>query len=215
MKETKDLSKTYLWLDTEFTSLDLDCAQLLQLAIVATDARLKRIFEPATDLNIYFRLKDDSRLSPWVAENLRDLLNVCRSSKAVSIAAARVEVENWLFRNFGEQRPDISMRPIIAGNSLFCDLSLIRRSIPELSDFANYRILDVSAWKVHLANAEMLEPFDKDSIESIESNLTWPRVGTGGEHDAYFDVQASIAELNYYTNALSAKIGDKRCRLSR
>ncbi len=211
MKTINDLSKTYLWLDTEFTSLELDQAELLQVAIVATDAQLNRVSSSDQDLNIHIRINDDVCLSPWVSENLLDLVALCRSDVAVPLADARTAVERWLNLNFGEQRDDISMRPIIAGNSLFCDLSLIRRFMPELADFVNYRILDVSSWKVHLKNTETVPPFDKESIAAIESNLPWPLAGDGREHDAYFDVQSSIAELNYYMKALSGQTGEAQC----
>ncbi len=209
MKAIDDLSKTYFWIDTEFTSLDLDVAELLQVSIVATDANLNRVLSPDQDLNIYTRLGDDAQLSPWVAENLSELIAICRSDEALSLAEARSAIGRWLISNFGEQRADISMRPIIAGNSLFCDLSLIRRFVPELIDFANYRILDVSSWKVHIRNTSIVEPFDKDSVEAIESNLNWMLAGGGREHDAYFDVQASIAELGYYMKALRGRMGGR------
>ncbi len=208
MKTIEDLSKTYLWLDTEFTSLEIDRADLLQVAIVATDSNLNRVFSSDKDLNIHIKLEDDADLSPWVAENLCGLVALCRSDAALPIDDVRIAVKCWLADNFGEKRDDVSMRPIIAGNSLFCDLCLIRRCIPELADFANYRILDVSSWKVHLKNTNTIPAFEKDNGEAIQANLPWALAGNGSEHDAYFDVQASISELNYYMKELT-HAGDK------
>ncbi|HKL20166.1 MAG TPA: hypothetical protein VJ904_00080, partial [Tichowtungia sp.] len=74
-------STAYVWFDTEFTSLDLDKAQLLQVSVMLTDKDLRRITPPEEDINFYIRVAEGVPLSPWVQKNLPDLVKRCRSSK--------------------------------------------------------------------------------------------------------------------------------------
>ena len=78
----------YAWFDAEFTSLELDQARLLQVAVIVTDANLQRIAPKDADLNLCIRLEEDEAVSPWVAENLSGLVEECRSAAAVSLEEA-------------------------------------------------------------------------------------------------------------------------------
>ena len=62
-------STAYVWFDTEFTSLDLDEAQLLQVSVMLTDKDLKRLTPPEEDINIYIRLPENVKVSPWVEKH--------------------------------------------------------------------------------------------------------------------------------------------------
>lgn len=198
MIDREKISDIYLWFDTEFTTLELEEARLLQVAMIATNARLERIMPAEHDLNLYVSINADHDVSPWVAENLPALVARCKSDESVSISAVDARVSRWLEEHFGPTRKDISDRPVLAGNSLCCDWFLARKYLPRLSAFTNYRMLDVSAWKVHWINAGLGPEFSKDTPKSISEFLPFALVGAGDKHDAYFDVQASIAELNFY-----------------
>ncbi len=75
---SRKASTAYVWFDTEFTSLELDEAQLLQVAVMLTDKNLKRITPPEEDLCFHIRLSDTVPLSPWVEKNLPELVKKCR-----------------------------------------------------------------------------------------------------------------------------------------
>jgi len=207
MRTRKDLSDIYLWFDTEFTTLEFEEARLLQVALIATDAQLARIMPPEKDIDIIVKLDDDAEISPWVAENLPDLIERCRMDDALPVSHLNAKIDAWLKGNFGPLRKDISKRPILAGNSHACDWLLARKYIPSLIEFSNYRMLDVSAWKVHWQNAGLGPAFEKEDREYIQSHLPFDLAGDGERHDAYFDVQASVAELFYYTQAIK-KLGE-------
>jgi oligoribonuclease len=204
MKNKKDISDIYLWFDTEFSSLELDDARLLQVALLPTDAALRRVAPPEHDLNIFIRLAPDEPVSPWVAENLSELVSRCRSADALPVEELDGVVAGWLADNFGDIRDGILERPALAGNSHACDWFLARKFIPSLVDFTSYRMLDVSSWKLHWKNSGRRKEFSKDDRESIQRHLPFPLSGGGLKHDAYFDVQASIAELNYYLQQIEA-----------
>ena len=78
----KELKKTsaYVWFDAEFTSLELESARLLQVAVILTDHELKRLHPEADDINLNIRLEEGEQVSPWVEENLSGLVTRCRSA---------------------------------------------------------------------------------------------------------------------------------------
>lgn len=207
MLNRQDLSDIYLWFDTEFTTLELERAHLLQVALLPTDSQLNRIAAPKHDIDIVLRLDDSAEVSPWVEENLSKLLSRCRSPEALPISSLNSVISDWLKKNFGNMREDILKRPVLAGNSHACDWFLARRHIPRLIDFTSYRMLDVSAWKLHWKNSPERSEFTKEDPESIRTYLPFPLTGTAGKHDAYFDVQASIAEFSYYLHDLRENRG--------
>jgi len=87
-KQSDNAYKFYVWFDTEYTSLDLETAWLLQVAALITDTSLQRVLPPEYDVRLNIRLPDDITLSPWVEQNLPDLIKACRSPEAVNIDEA-------------------------------------------------------------------------------------------------------------------------------
>ena len=81
-------SAAYVWFDAEFTSLDLEQARLLQVALILTDTDLNRLHPAEEDLNLYIRMEEGEEVSPWVQENLPGLLANCRSDQAVPVEEA-------------------------------------------------------------------------------------------------------------------------------
>ncbi len=69
---------------------------------------------------------------------------------------------------------------VLAGNSIHNDRLFIRQWWPEVEDLLHYRMMDVSAWKVFMQGRHGLN-FEKKEV-----------------HRAFDDIQASIAELQYY-----------------
>jgi oligoribonuclease len=69
---------------------------------------------------------------------------------------------------------------ILAGNSIYNDRMFIKRWWPALDLKLHYRMLDVSAWKVFMQGKHDVQ-FEKKEI-----------------HRAFDDIQASIAELQFY-----------------
>jgi oligoribonuclease len=198
------ITPAYLWFDTEFTGLDTDHAALLQVALLVTDSSLRRLTAPDRDVNLCIRLDASAPVSPWVEKNLAGLLARCRSNEAVPLEEADRRLAALIDEAVGPPSDNIKRRPVLAGNTVHMDLTLARKFLPELTRRLHYRLLDVSTLKV-LWNDWFSQPaFDKGAPDLVRQHVP---AGLGlpvaGEHDAYYDIHASLAELNYYRQKLS------------
>lgn len=197
--EDSQPTPAYLWFDTEFSSLDFERAALLQIALVITDPGLKRLSGPEDDLNVHLRPDPGVDLSPWVRENLGHVLSHCRGDGALPAADADRVLCEYLDRMLGPPAADIRQRPVIAGNSVHADYYLSRLRLPGFLERVHYRILDVSAIKLMWCDMYGGEPFDKERPDWVRTWFPEAALPADGlAHDAYYDVQASIAEMAYY-----------------
>lgn len=209
MKKVKK-SSYYLWLDTEYTSLDHEKANLLQVALVITTPDLKRIVPQENDFRAWIRLPRGARVSPWVKTNLSDLLAVCRSEKALPIQKVNQALGAYLDRNIGKACIDSSEKPILAGNSVQYDWLLARAYLPSLVKRIHYRFVDVTSFKVIWQDHYRGKPFDKEDTKLINLYCPVGRIREeAARHDAYYDILTSIAELNYYRKHLRKIAGKK------
>ena len=203
MSETElKKSKAYIWFDAEFTSLELDQARLLQVAVIITDTNLNRIAPSEVDLNLCIRLEEGEAVSPWVAENLSGLVEKCRSAEAVSIEEADRQIAALLDQYCGTPCNEMSDRPVLSGNSVHNDWFLMRRFLPLFGSRLHYRLLDVSTIKIQWQDWAGKEPFDKESVEQLNQFFPGGGIDAANAHDALFDIKASIAELAFYRSSL-------------
>jgi oligoribonuclease len=199
-------STAYVWFDTEYSDLNLEGAHLLQVAAIITDADLRRLHTPEQDLKLYVRLPEHAPVSPWVEENLKDVLRICRSELALPLAEVEQGLLNLMDTCVTLPGGEDKRRPILAGNSVHADWWLARRFLPKFLSRLHYRHLDVTALKLQWQDWHEGEAFDKDNLEVMRAYFPGQLVGVEtGRHDAHYDVQASIAELNFYRHALLAK----------
>jgi oligoribonuclease len=191
-------STAYVWFDTEFTSLELDEAQLLQVAVMLTDKNLKRITPPEEDLNFYIRLSDTVPLSPWVEKNLPELVKKCRSREAVSLEEVDAKLTDYVDRWCGTPTKTIQKRPLMAGNSIHTDWILARKFLPTFISRLHYRLLDVSALKIQWLDLTDGTEFQKDDLKTVKKYFPEADLRRLRQHDAYYDIVASAAALAYY-----------------
>lgn len=195
----------YLWFDTEFTSLEPQHARLLQVALLVTDINLNRLTAPTDDVNLCIALEPETQVSGWVEENLGDLLSQCRSDTAVSLNEADALLAVLVDKAVGPAAKDIADRPVLAGNAVHMDLLMARTFLPQFEKRLHYRLLDVSTLKILWNDRHPEAPFDKDTPSIVADHLpptiTLP---AGTAHDAYYDIHASLAEMNYYRTRLLA-----------
>ena len=85
------------------------------------------------------------------------------------------DILKFIDDNFDTEKPIY-----LAGNSIHQDQKFIEREWPQLNKILHYRQLDVSAWKVFMQGAFGVN-YEKADV-----------------HRAHDDIQASIAELQYY-----------------
>lgn len=204
MNETIKKTSAYVWFDAEFTSLDLDNARLLQVAVIITDAELNRLHPETADLNLCITLEEGEAVSEWVEEHLAELVAQCRSDQAVSVEEADRQIAAMLDAYAGTPFDSISDRPVLAGNSVHNDWALMRRLLPLFGSRLHYRLLDVSTIKIQWMDLKGEAPFDKDSVELLNTYFPAAGIDAANAHDALFDIKASIAELAYYRRHLMA-----------
>jgi oligoribonuclease len=196
-------ARTYLWFDTEFSTLELEDARLLQAALVPTDTQFRRVLPASEDRRWIVQLPAGATCSPWVEEHLPDLVRRCRSAEAVPVERVNEDLNRLLGDWFGEPADEIEKRPVLAGNSLHADWMLSRRYLPALLKHCHYRHLDVSAFKVHWQRTGRPK-FDKDHPAEIRRWFPGEFNSGASEHDAHYDCLASISEMNRYWSDLSA-----------
>jgi oligoribonuclease len=198
-------TSAYVWFDAEFTSLELESARLLQVAVIVTDCELNRLYPESADLNLCIKLEEGEQVSEWVEEHLSGLVEQCRSDEAVTIDEADRQIAALLDQYAGTPYESIGDRPVLAGNSVHNDWYLMRRFLPMFGSRLHYRLLDVSTLKIQWQDWVGQPPFDKESVEEL--NLYFPGGGidAANAHDALFDIKASIAELAYYRAGLKLR----------
>jgi oligoribonuclease len=188
--------KFYVWFDTEYSSLELESAWLLQVAAMITDTSLRRVLPQEQDLCLTIRLPKNKTISPWVEKNLPELVRACRSPRAVDIPDADRRLSSYV-------DAIAQKRPVLAGNSIHEDRALIRRFLPLFLSRLNYRHLDVTSLKLEWKLLQPGKVFDKgnpDMIREYFPEAVLP--ASDNRHDAYYDLQASIAELAFYRRHL-------------
>jgi oligoribonuclease len=199
----RDKSRYYLWFDTEYSSLNLEEARLLQVAMIITDHKLRRVTESEEDLILHARLAPHARFSAWHQEHLADVLAACRSPEALPVPEINRRLGKYIDGVLGPISREIGRRPVLAGNSIHCDVALARRLLPDLVNRIHYRVLDVTSLKLEWRNWHRGAMFEKNNVELIRKYFKGCRLADGRRpHDAYYDVNASIAELAYYRAGL-------------
>jgi oligoribonuclease len=193
----------YVWFDTEYSTLELDNALLLQVAALVTNSSLKRVLPSSQDVQLTIRVPPGETFSPWVEQHLPDLVKTCRSSEAVDseVADERLAAYVDAVAGFPIERED--QRPVLAGNSIHADWYLTRRFLPRFLCRLHYRHLDVTSFKLEWKLIHPDLKFEKENPEFISRYFPEAVLpASDSRHDAYYDLQASIAELAFYRRFL-------------
>ena len=193
-------STAYVWFDTEYSSLELDGAVLLQVAMRITDADLQPLDPLRRDVNFFVKLPDGAEVSPWIRENMPDIVERCRSNDAITAADLDAHLAATVDRVVVVPGGEYKRRPILAGNSIHSDWFLAKKFLPRFLAKLHYRHLDVTALKLQWQDLRTHEEeFEKEDAALIAKYCPEPKIDPAAKrHDAYYDVQASIAELNFY-----------------
>ena len=208
------------WFDTEFTSLDLDGARLLQVSLVVTDVELRPLVPQAppgvpaaclvrNGLNIYLRRPADWIPGEFHRSEMLEVLERCAAS-SVEPAQADEWLAHYLDAAVGSPAASIRERPLLAGNSVHNDWFLARRDLPLFTARLHYRLLDVSALKSEWLAAlggDAPELLDKEDPSALLAAFPGADLAGGRAHDAYYDAQASLAELAWYRARLRSERG--------
>ncbi len=172
-----------LWVDLEMTGLDVEQDVILEVAAEITDFDLKtlasyeaRIQQPH-DL-VVERMQKNIWWKDFPA-NRDDFIAKLDTGKPSE--QVEQELVALIDEHFGEESA------ILAGNSIHNDRNFIKYWWPKLDLKLHYRMLDVSSLKVFMQGKYDVS-FEKKEV-----------------HRAFDDIQASIAELQFYLEYLSNK----------
>lgn len=165
-----------LWLDLEMTGLDSHKDVILEVAAEVTDFDFKTLesYEVRVRQNRRTVLNRMQANTWWrdFPENRDQFLD--KLEDGVPLKDVEQDLIALVGRHFDDELA------ILAGNSIYNDRSFIKSWMPRLELMLHYRMLDVSAWKV-LMQGKYGIIFDKKEA-----------------HRAFDDIQASIAELEFY-----------------
>ena len=165
-----------LWVDLEMTGLDVNSDVILEVAAEITDFNFKTLASyDAIVKQPKAEVANLMQKNLWWTEfpaNRDEFLNKVETGKDLST------VENEMIALVSEH---FNGEPaVLSGNSIHNDSKFISKYMPELNLKLHYRMLDVSAWKVFMQGKYGVK-FEKQEV-----------------HRAFDDIQASIAELQYY-----------------
>lgn len=164
------------WVDLEMTGLDCEKDVILEVAAEITDFNFKTLASYEARVSQKREVVvDRMQKNIWwqsYPENRDEFIQKLDDGKPLA------EVEQDLIRllqeHFGNEPA------VLAGNSIHNDRNFIKKWWPALDLKMHYRMLDVSSFKI-LMQGKYGVPFEKREV-----------------HRAFDDIQASIAELQYY-----------------
>jgi oligoribonuclease len=165
-----------LWVDLEMTGLDAEHDVILEVAAEVTDFEFKTL----TNYEAIVRqpremVVDRMQKNIWWKDypaNRDEFISKLDSGKASE--QVERELVELVEQHFGDEPA------VLAGNSIHNDRKFVAKWWPQLDLKLHYRMLDVSAWKVFMQGRYGVN-FEKKEV-----------------HRAFDDIQASIAELQYY-----------------
>ncbi len=175
MSSTQPLSPL-IWLDLEFTGLDVKDSVIVEIATVVTDGDLE-ILGTGPDLVINQPESILRKMPLWNQEHFGEsgLLAEIRQSQTTT-AMAEEQTISFLKKYCAPHTA------LLAGSSIYMDREFLRLYMPRLYDFVHYRIVDTNTLK------ELMHRW-------YPSVPDYPKIEP---HRAKGDILESIDELKYY-----------------
>jgi len=186
MIDKKRLPTKLLWVDLEMTGLDFTKDVILEVAAEITDFSFKTLASYEACVKqprgvVVDRMQKNIWWKDFPA-NRDSFINKLDDAKPAA------EVEQQLCALIDAQFGDEPA--VLAGNSIHNDRNFIKQWWPQLDLKLHYRMLDVSALKILMQGKYGIE-FEKKEV-----------------HRAFDDIQASIAELQYYLEWFGQATGE-------
>lgn len=162
-----------LWVDLEMTGLDVTTDVILEVAAEVTDFTFKTLASYEAIISqseTVLASMNEWAATQHAASGLTDRIRKEGRPESDVIH----ELVGFITAQFGSEPA------ILAGNSIHNDRMFIKRWWPEVDELLHYRMLDVSSFKI-VMQGKYGAMFEKNDA-----------------HRAFDDIQASIAELQYY-----------------
>jgi len=167
-----------VWVDLEMSGLNVENDKILEIACIITDANLTIIAEKEPIVILQSQELIDN-MDSWnrVHHTQSGLIDALRKSRWSTEEAER-EILNFVKEYCKPQKAPL------CGNSIWMDRLFLRRYMPLLEQYLNYRVIDVSSVK-QLANYWCSTP-GQDLFKKKNN------------HRALSDIKESIDELKFY-----------------
>src|SRR5215217_7509022 len=171
----------YLWFDAEYTTQDLECADILEIAVGATDINLRpfltkdvfglKITVNPTKDDPEHKLWDKLCVSDFVRKHQKELLDRSKKSE-VGYKTAADKLNEYL----NNIPVDDNFTPtfLFSGNSVHSDWYLAKKHLPQFAGNKRlgYRLFDVTAFKTEWQQYHNWpKAVDKEDRESIRRVL--------------------------------------------
>lgn len=162
-----------LWMDLEMTGLDPEKDVILEVACEVTDFDFKTLASYEAVITQTQNVLDT--MNSWSQEqhNKSGLIERIKSEGKAENDVIH-ELIGFIKAQFGGEPA------VLAGNSIHNDRGFVKKWWPQVEDLLHYRMLDVSSYKIIMQTKYNVQ-FQKKEV-----------------HRAFDDIQASIAELQYY-----------------
>jgi oligoribonuclease len=166
-----------LWIDLEMTGLDIKKDLIIEVACEVTDFNFKTLASYEAVISQSEEALENMNEWSKVQHKASGLTDRIRSEGRKEPDVVH-ELVGFIKAQFGDEPA------VLAGNSIHNDRDFIRKYWPQVEELLHYRMLDVSSLKI-LMQSKYSVNFGKKEV-----------------HRAFDDIQASIAELQYYLEAL-------------
>ncbi|MCW1908692.1 MAG: oligoribonuclease [Candidatus Saccharibacteria bacterium] len=176
MKQADRVPTKLLWMDLEYTDFDYPRSLMLEVSVEITDFTFQTVASyEARIKNNPKKLVERMALNTFWQDypaNREDFVR--NNDRGKDISVVEEELVALIDKHFGDEPA------ILAGNSIHSDRNVIKVHWPTLDLKLHYRMLDVSSLKI-LMQAKYGVMYEKKNV-----------------HRAFDDIQASIAELQFY-----------------
>jgi oligoribonuclease len=172
----KTLPTKLLWVDLEMTGLDANKDVILEIAAEITDFNFKTLASYEARVKhkretVVARMQQNTWWQDY-PDNRDDFVGKIEQGKPLE--QVEQELIALVETHFGREPA------VLAGNSIHSDRGFIKHWWPALDLKLHYRMLDVSSLKIYMQGRYGVE-YEKKNV-----------------HRAFDDIQASIAEWQYY-----------------
>jgi oligoribonuclease len=179
------LEESLIWIDLEMTGLDVDKDSILQIACIVTNGTLTKKVEGE---EIVIHHSDDvlDAMNEWCQEHhgKSGLIDDVRAS-TIDMKTAEERVLEFIKMYAEENSP-------IAGNTVHVDVQFLKRYMPRITDYAHYRIVDVSTV------GELCKRWYPKAFKRQKKKVL--------AHTAMSDIRESIEQLQFLRKNIFKKV---------